>query len=210
MPVATKYNTRQLRALSHRVRETSLDLCGRATPETRLAGEGWYDVANAEATLLAREFYVSVSRAAGVIAVLSPMTRWAMNVQDAWSAFAGDRMVHALPPSQRKARALVQGEPISQVLGGRKVIAFWQNIARPRYTLATTNDTWIARAFGVYPHDLFDRKGVYDAVTRGFVEAADRLGLRPHQVQATVWLQTQLENNVRIAELEASALPVPF
>lgn len=184
-------------------------VCKRAAPDVVAAGLGWYDVARAEARLLADAHNVSLARAAAVIAVCSPLTRWAQNLEDAWAAFGDERMRHTLPRNQAKAWRLAQdGEPISHVLSGKKVRSFAMNIWG--YTQTTTNDTWVGRALGIGEKDLFSTVGVYEAVTDAFRIVAGILGWTPAQTQAVFWLQTKFEHGLTSTEREQYALPDPF
>lgn len=190
-----KHNTRQLNAIARKSEAICLEAYEFASEEVRQAGIGWYSVAYAEAGILAYETGVSLPRAAAIIAVLSPRTQWRLNLEDAWSLVEYDACRHALPKNTAKARRLLAGEPISQVLGGPKVISFWQNIARPLHSRAVTIDTWIARAVGVSEAQL-KLWGVYEAISRGVSGAAEKVGILPSQMQAILWVVTRIKAGI--------------
>lgn len=205
----TKYSPKELLALTASVRKTCLLYWEQASIETRLAGSGWYPVAHEEAKLLAAHYKLSVVRAAAIIAVLSPLTRWLGNLEDAWAVCDGGKARHSLPANVAKAQRLLEGDGILEVLRGQKVTAFWQSLAAPTTTPAVTCDSWMARAFGLSQGDLFERKGVYTAVSNGVREAAYMVGVRPGTLQATVWLMVR-EAYERNNENWMSDLPTPY
>jgi len=186
-----KYNDEELQRIEDHTLHVWLDLMESASPEQREAGLGWYSVAHEEAVLIASTVDTTVARAAAIIAVLSPLTRWQGNLDDAWAVVTGETPKHSLPDNIDKARRLLANEPISDVLGGRKVIAFYLNIARPTTTMAIVCDSWVARAIGLAPMDIFATFGVYDAVCRGIKRAADAAEIRGNQAQAIGWLVTR-------------------
>lgn len=198
-----KFSDDDLACMERAMTAKLIDAWHEATHEQREAGKGWYYVAHEEAKLLAREIDVPVRRAAAIIAVLSPRTRWLGNVEDAWALVSGDPIRHSLPANVRKARRLLAGEPISHVLGGRKVRSFWSNIADPARSRASTQDSWMGKLFGVGDM-LFNVYGVYDAADRATEVAARVLGVQKHQVQAVAWVV------VRDKWTRGSELPNPY
>jgi len=191
-----KYNDEELQRIEDHTLHVWLDLMESASPEQREAGLGWYSVAHEEAVLIASTVDITVTRAAAIIAVLSPLTRWQGNLDDAWAIVTDETTHHSLPDNVDKAQRLLADEPISDVLGGRKVRAFWLNISRPMTTLSIVCDSWVARAIGLAPMDVFATYGVYDAVSEGVRRAADTDEIRGNQAQAIGWLVTR-DNFVR-------------
>lgn len=183
-----KYSEEDLARMTASVEAHCLDLYARAFEEQRKAGIGWYPVAHEEARLLAREFDLTVRQASFIIAVLSPLTRWAGNLEDAWRVCSGERVKHALPENEAKAKRILAGEAIEDVVGGRKVMSFGENISDPLSPMWTTVDSWMGRGFGIDPSDIFGVAGVYDAVKLGIERAAKFLGLVPNALQAIGWL----------------------
>jgi hypothetical protein len=199
-----KYSDGDLAQIELRVEAALIDAYERATPDQRDAGKGWYFVANEEAKLLASSYNVArgAEETSAVIAVLSPMTRWAQNLDDAWALYTGDEPRHALPENVRKARRIIAGEDIATVLGGRKVNSFRMNIWKPRSILYATHDTWMARIYELTTNDVFSTFGVYDACTRGAQRAADTLGLLASQVQAIAWITHKAEEDRQQKEMD--------
>jgi len=188
-----KYNDDELLDIEKHTAYVWIELIESATPVQREAGMGWYAVAHEEAVLIAKTVDISVTRAAAIIAVLSPLTRWQGNLDDAWAIVTDEPTHHSLPDNVDKAQRLLANEPISDVLGGRKVRAFWLNISRPTTTRTVVCDSWVAKAIGLAPMDVFATYGVYDAVSRGIRLAADTDEIRGNQAQAIGWLVTRDE-----------------
>jgi hypothetical protein len=177
-----------------------------ADAEIRRDGRRWYP----DAAVIAREIAATAPhgigpvRAAAVIAALSPRVRWAENVALARAACmaagrsAGDpifgdlaidgAVAHALRGtlslSADRARRILCGERPGDVLGGRKVLAFWRAICGDRD--AVTVDVWAALAAGYDPDRLTDRR--HRIITAAYRAAARRVGEDPRDFQAIVWL----------------------
>jgi hypothetical protein len=212
-----KYTDEELAEWEDRLVLKILGIVDMADEATVAAGRGWYDVGHAEIQILAHEYDVSVFRAAAIVAALSPLSRWAGNLEDAWRLFEGEKPKHSLPSNTVKARKIANGAPIGETLGGGKVRSFALNLARPSLANVATNDSHIGNALGIDLGDLFSVKGVYAMVTRAFVRAAEILtkidGILwlAHQVQATLWLQAKITMEKMTArEREQYELPNPM
>ncbi len=204
-----KYTNEDLEAIRQQVRERIVDAVGRADAEQTAAGLGWYAVAHEEAKLLADEFGLDVYRTSAIIAVLSPLTRWAGNLEDAWNVVNGDPVRHALPKNAEKARRILAGEDPVDVLGGRKVNSFWMNICGPIGRYYVTFDSWMARLCGLQESDVFNVWGVYSACTMGVWDAARDLELLPLQAQAIAWL-VAIEDDRQRRRSHDDDLPTPM
>lgn len=86
-------------------------------------GTAWYR----EAREFAASLDTDVSRAVGVISVLSPMTSWPRNQTLARQHYAGI-YGGCLPANTVKAQRILAGEPVESVVSGVKVEAFYANI----------------------------------------------------------------------------------
>jgi hypothetical protein len=165
--------------------------------ETWKAGMAWYETANAEARALAAKHGVPSDTVAAIIAALSPRCNWANNLDDTRLLLEDgpDNGFFAFDANVGKADAILNaGFDVDTTLGGRKVRAFWRNIADPYGSLDVTLDSWMGRALDV-PADrahgeqsYLDRAGVYDAISNGFRTVADDHGIMPNQLQAAIWL----------------------
>lgn len=179
-----------------------LTVLERATVADLESGRSWYADAHALACELDPE---RPSRAAGVLAALSPQLPWGRNVLLAARAYADGYASGTLGQSVRRADAILGGADPETVLTGRKVLAFYRSIADPG-----TDDVVVDRhaqdvALG-RPHgddgrvrQVLRRKGAYDAVAELYRQAARMatetgpLDWTPGQVQATTWITWRRE-----------------
>lgn len=204
-----KYTDEDLEAFVVQVAQRVEDAANRASPSVRSAGMGWYSVAHEEAKLLANESDLDVERTSAIIAALSPLTRWAGNLEDAWNVINGDNARHALPSNAEKARRIALGGEPDVILGGNKVRSFWRNIAYPLGAFAVTFDSWMARGSGIDEADVFNVYGVYDACVLGVKMAAENLGILPNQAQAIAWLVYIEDDRQRRHDMDDD-LPTPM
>lgn len=158
----------------------------RATADTSSMGAVWYRESRRHARRLAREHGVPVSRAAGVIAALSPRVQWAVNLRMADAALAG-RPYGGLKTSKRKAAAIVNGERPLDVLRGPKTRAFYRAIMGAEN--AAVVDTWMLKAAG-WPGASVTSKQ-YERVASAMGAAAQSVGVPTATFQATVWTEVR-------------------
>jgi hypothetical protein len=170
-----------------------------ASAEDVSAGRDWYARASRLAAELADSLPTShphhgdVSRAAAVIAVLSPQLSWSANVKGARDVYwvAGDVHIHHGSAEQivrafrglrsngaKAARLLTTTDPTDEIVSGPKVTAFWRTIADPtdprgvvvdRHAVdvtvnRVTDDATRGRLLG--------RRGAYEVVSACYVRAA--------------------------------------
>lgn len=193
-----------------------------ASPEELATGRDWYARASRLADELAHSLpadhphYGDISRAAAVIAVLSPMLSWALNVRYArlayelavapwgWSVMYLAEGIPVLKRNAWKAGLLLNTDaPTDEIVKGPKVTAFWRTIADPTDPRAVvvdrhaidvslgrvTDDTTRGRVLG--------RKGAYGEVSQAYTRAArilsaelvagGHLPITPAEVQAVTW-----------------------
>lgn len=159
-------------------------------------GMGWYQRAHDCAVALGEKHDITTRQAAGVIAALSPMLRWELNVTYA-DRFIGTGYAPCLGLGRRKSTMILGGADPGKVLmpskrSGQKVNAFFHCIMDP-----TCDDVCIDRhaydvALGM-THDDAGRKalsrvGVYDSIRDTYREAASEVGIVPSQLQAVTWV----------------------
>jgi hypothetical protein len=172
-----------------------LDWYAESTTENREAAV-WYGRGRAHARRIARDTDVTVARAAGVIAALSPRTQWAVNLRWAEGLLRAAQAGRRHPPlvgfgsSRIKAWRIAQGERPLDVLSGPKVRAFYRNLMGDLEHV--TVDVWAMRAAG-FRGSLRARE--YDAVASAYREAARILKLRPAELQAIVWVAIRGRSN---------------
>lgn len=162
-----------------------------ATDEDRLAGETWYAHAQAFCQTLDPE---NVSRAAGVVAALSPMLSWPRNMVVASDVYAGARS-GALSANIAKAVRILDGEDALDVLRGTKVRAFYANImGDPDAVTVDRHAIMVADNRTYTSSELKFTAGNVKRIAEEYREASRILSeetgrnLTPAMVQATVWV----------------------
>lgn len=162
--------------------------------EAYAEGIDWYRVAHTFAHQFALDYGVTFEIAAGVIAVLSPSTSWARNVQLAGDMLETGDCSHAYGNAIEQARRIIAGEPLDQVVKvGRKVRNFYRCILNPetaghvcvdRHAVVLATGQPIATLDG-----WLDLVGTYQLTAAAYRTVARQVGLLPCQVQAITWVQ---------------------
>lgn len=172
-----------------------------ASTDDRVQGRGWYATARAIAESLDPR---DPTRAAAVIAVLSPRLSWRKNVEAAQDAYAG-RPLRVLGRNAEKARLLLAGADPEDVVSGPKTRAFWRTITDPTDPRAVVVDRHavdvaVGRVLGDAARGaLLGKTGGYDSVADAYRRAARILSreygtaLSPAEIQATTWLYWRRE-----------------
>jgi hypothetical protein len=155
-----------------------------ATEAEREAGRVWYRNARREARALAKAHNVTVRRAAGVLAALSPNVKWADNVVGARSIFEGYGKLAGYSSNAAKARRIAAGEAPSAVLRGPKVTRFYRAILGDQDVAVV--DMWMFRAMGLEPGGCTYAEG-----ERAIMAAAAHVGEPTAVFQAIVWTKVR-------------------
>lgn len=185
-----------------------------ASAQDVASGRDWYKRAQDVARELDPD---DVSRAAAVLAVLSPSTPWARNVALARQAYAmadaGASFDEICAPGKRgglgtmganarKAAAIVLGAEPSAVVSGPKVTPFWHRVADAAMGAVGPGSVVVDRhAFDVAVGRVTDdrtrgaylgRKGGHARVQAAYVRAAAALTaagdpITPAELQAVTW-----------------------
>lgn len=172
---------------------------GRATPQELRDGMEWYDDAMAFAQLLSDFFSITRVMAAAIISALSPNNKWPRNKVDAWAlcqAYADGKGIDSFKVctyNANKVRAWgIRSGEIVITKESPKTYAFALNVG-DRDESVVTLDKWMARAFSttsLKPRktpETFTLKQ-YDRFQTHFVNVALRLGYKPYELQAIVWV----------------------
>lgn len=162
-----------------------------ATGEQEIAGRYWYADARQTVESLATLGGLTNTQVAGIIAALSPQTRWEKNIAGALRLVAARRArkrlprgVTLYPTNARKAWKIATGSSSPEnILSGKKVVPFYRNLCGDESVV--TVDTWIWKNSGV-PGTLTEAKN--RAIVRAYQVAAKRKGLTPAQAQAIDWV----------------------
>ncbi len=169
----------------------------KANPKQRKDGRTWYQDAHRFARGLSRITGLEFPRVVGVIAALSPRCTWSENVSAALTLVRTGRLpkgTPVLPLNVIKAREIIAGKPPLEVLRGSKVLAFYDNILSPKTSQHVTIDIHAARAaFNKTTLTKAEESRVFRVqgnieLQQAYKRTAKRLNLRPHKLQAIIWL----------------------
>lgn len=170
--------------------ENVLSVFHAATDEQMTTGLDWYNDAH--------EFALSLdasnpSRAAGVIAALSPMMGWDCNKMQAGRVFErGNAAGLGLARNCDKAQMIYDGSNPEDVLKGDKVCAFYRTILNPTGDISPVIDRHafdiaVGRVTDDKSRSMLTRKGVYDSFANVYRHAAIAVGVGAAQMQAVTW-----------------------
>lgn len=186
---------RKLSDITHKV----MTWLGRATPKEILDGMVWYDDAMEFTEVLSINFEITKVMGAGIISALSPNNDWERNKLDAWNlckAYADRKGIDSFKVctyNSNKVRAWgIRSGEITITKDSPKTYAFALNVGN-RDASVVTLDKWMARAFSttsLKPVDTptsFTTKQ-YDRLQAHFVSIALRLGYKPYELQAIIWV----------------------
>ncbi len=169
----------------------------KASPKQRKDGHTWYQDAHRFARGLSRTTGLDFPRVVGVIAALSPRCAWSENVHAALTLVRTGRLpkgTPVLPLNVTKAREILAGKPPLDVLRGAKVLAFYDNILSPKTSQHVTVDIHAARAaYNKTTLSKAEESRVFRVqgnieLQQAYKRTAKRLRLRPHKLQAIIWL----------------------
>lgn len=152
-------------------------------------GLSWYEDAREFAATLDSD----VSRAAGVIAALSPMLSWTLNKKMAKAVYDGERR-GCLSANIAKAVRIQGGESPLDVLSGNKVRSFYLNIMGIGGVETVTVDRHAISIYDGKPTQRTIGNPEYRTIADAYVRAAKILSkesgrtILPCQVQAVTWV----------------------
>ncbi len=178
-----------------------------ASESEKAQGRIWYECAQADIALLAIKHVTTPGIVAGVVAALSPNSRWAQNLEDADSVLAiglasyeltdyHDCTVTTYNSNKAKAFAIAeldwhtpQGDPLD-ILRGPKVRAFYLNLIGD--ATALTLDSHAYNAYCGFRATGADLPGMRAQLTRdarkAYERAASVKGETVGSFQAIIWL----------------------
>lgn len=169
-----------------------------ATDDERLAARFFYPEARRFVGWLAGVGGLSISRAAGVVAALSPRNGWEANQTDAVALVTGSEVRSsgwgAMPRDVGYAREIIDGRRAPEdVLRGPKVSAFWRYLVEPDVDHDTVPvDRHVGRA--LHGHEMTEAELTKILANGGFrrgvelvQEAARLAGCRPIMVANLAW-----------------------
>jgi hypothetical protein len=163
------------------------DVRNAATTEDVFNGTNWYPFGTSLAThvgeLAGFDSHVARLTGAGIIAALSPMTSWGLNVINAIKCASGEPF-GALALSKERAEAIRRGKPFAKVLTPRtKTMNFAHNLSGNLWPV--TIDRWALRVAGVKGVSMTPKQ--YDLVADAYRAVAEAYDEMPATTQAITW-----------------------
>jgi hypothetical protein len=174
-------------------KECYQELIDKAFPSEIQAGKQWYKDRNLEVHKLSAETGYSPEQCAGVIAVLSPMVEWSLNIKYTrnFLKFKGKWKGPGFNINRKKALSILKGN--LEVIRGPKVTAFYKTLLNPEHIIPTI-DTQMIAAFwkGIAYRD--DYKVVQQSdkrlepIRQAVVEIAKENNWKVSECQAIIWI----------------------
>ena len=171
------------------MKQKILDIIAKLDETNYHASLDWYYILHDYAKNLADRNGLTLLQTAGIISALSPMVMFTTNLRDA-ERFCSTRSIANLATynSQRMKALRIIGakteKEVLAILGGNKTKSFFLNILKPETSLECTIDTHMIKFFGF--KSLTPKR--YAQASQWLTDAAVELNLKPHQVQALVWV----------------------
>lgn len=159
-------------------------------------GKTWYKQAHQLCSVLSEETQTPLENVVGILAALSPQVSWNVNITSCESIVKTgviDPGYTGYKTNVEKALQCLVSPPI-EVLGGKKVLAFYHNILNPKTSQDVTIDTHIGRV--LYDKmELTDKETRYIFSKKGNEEAQEAIRkvsksvrVIPHVLQASLWV----------------------
>ncbi len=172
------------------LRNNIIDWYTHATATQVLDGSDWYERALEWCTIAAIKYGYSVDVVAAVVAVISPNTKWHINLIMAESLLMGLRERYdgkafsGYGNNHQKARDIIRTGEVTPYVKGPKVIRFYQAILG--YDTWPVIDSWAVRA-ATNDMSLNGPGACYDAIAKAYTDVADYIKMNVHDLQAIVW-----------------------
>jgi hypothetical protein len=149
----------------------------------------WYFILHDYAANLAERTNLTTLQVAGIISALSPMVMFTTNLRDAERFCATRSIANLATYKQQRLKALriigakTESEVLA-ILGGAKTKAFFLNIYKPETSQDVVLDVHMIRFFQFA--NLTPKRYKYASAL--ISEVAAEMALKPHQVQALLWV----------------------
>jgi hypothetical protein len=197
---AYKYKFRTKELSRTQVKNNILEVLREADVETYKNGLNWYLKANEIAfneVLISNE--INLAQAVGVIAALSPMKSWDINVKLASEFIREGKRGGHFKLCVDKADAILKldkpsAEKVVEILNGQKIVNFFLNIYYPNKDVVVTIDRHAigiallgSKRVSLTKEDLHVTKKQFEFLSHCYKWAASELGVSAIQLQAITW-----------------------
>lgn len=179
-----------------------LEVAERVSDNNWQAGHDWYPIANHIAEDIGKLSNTNTMSGAGVLAALSPSTSWENNIAQAHEFMHRGYAPYQSRANNDKARRILGGEHPLDVLGGPKVLAFYDAIIEPNneHSAPVLDRHAIAVYMGHSVPDAskhiryignksLPQRQVLGRIEGAYRNAADDIGVNVHVLQAATWIQ---------------------
>jgi hypothetical protein len=160
-------------------------------------GNTWYQQANEWCQQKAKKYNVKIETVVGIVAALSPACGVEQNLIDANNILKSNNPSEVIVTSygQNKAKAIKikEGQNPLDVLGGRKVKAFYDNMLNPESSNLCCVDRHalciaLGRPLTESERNEWNQERKHEIVENSFITVATAIGIKPHQLQAATWI----------------------
>lgn len=182
-----------------------LEIYAQSAPWERREGANYYASQRQRLTAIADQYRIEPARIIAAFAILSPNNSEDMTYEAVYKAIerhhGSDVKIPAYGPNQRKALAILAGEPIEDHLRGQKVTAFYHNTLNEKDERYITVDGHMYNIWRGKRHNLKRSSEVHPKdykIISEYVRIASRCcqHLSAPQFQATVWITYRRLNGI--------------
>jgi hypothetical protein len=160
----------------------------------------WYHRAHEFCKTLAQKHNLELAIVCGIVSALSPSCNWEQNKKDARRLVEGKRTGFVTyKRNVQKAIAIlnrkIMPDQAFNPLTGAKTYNFFHNLLCPHCDHHVTIDR---HAFRIATGEEYSRihPALYERVANHYRKHAKKLGIRPLELQATLWVSYRKENNI--------------
>lgn len=176
-------------------------------PSTIKDGLTWYNEANKYCNVLAIQYNKPIDVVCAILSALSPATNYEQNKKDTLNLLAGTKgyRCSTYGSNVSKARLIVSGKlsPANafSLKTGPKTYNFYRNVLHPDSNEYCTIDR---HAYAIVTDDthihLTPKR--YELIAGHYKRAANKLGIKPCQLQAVLWVDYRNKQNISFKKFD--------
>ena len=165
-----------------------------ATNTQIMEGMSWYWEAHRNCQSHAEILDIPLYQFVAIVAALSPQKRWEKNIEDAikYISSGGKAKLFATGIMKDKCKQILKldkdslnTDKVNEILKGNKIKSFYENILRPYKSDKVTIDRHAIRSVNM-EGTLTNKK--YREISEVHKKVSKQIGIRPHELQAIIWL----------------------